>query len=724
MRLSAVLALLIAAAGAAAGDLGGRALLTYRDYGTEGLATDGFSQLYDARYEKQIVDPFRIRLTLRAERNDTASDNGLGPISRDFRQFEPGAEVFYVLPTFQAQGTWDRIRTTSSIEGGPENVRRLERLLGYATWRGERLPGLSFQAERRSVEDAFASIERDETILTGTADYTFRGLTLTGLLRQSELDDGQLVFARSTYERQGLLNYEGSFFRGRINASAYGQISSTQLDERASDQPVTILTPVTVAAAYRSVDDTPLEDDGPPAEIPALIDGNVDRSAGVSLGPDAPFYQNFALDIGRTATLDAFRIHLRDPDGRPVPIGIPIPWDVYVSADGIRWTPVSAGVVAAFVPTLGYYELRFDRSTARYFKLVNFQTNSVACTITEIQAFSLSEFEPGETRRTDILLKSGTVSVSVAPVPRLRLSYDGLYNIVDQESDVQTMSNESLEHLAAAQLDYWRRGSLIARYQTRHVTQTGIVFDQDYEAWTGILEVRPLPSATQSLEFTRSREQNTGRDITSDTLVLHTYTRLYPTLDLTLDVGTGKQAYSGLLAALDRSQNVDRRYLTAVSRGQLTRGVTLTLMATIQRADYEGGFVPLPPTGGGLLPPEGIALPPTRDDRWSAEVYYRPGSRLGLSARIGRANAGAISGILQRYHLDWYPLAGAAVALGVTYDEDVDSVANRHARRLVLTPSWTINRRTILNLNYTRLTTSGVVDTAARSFYVTLTFTL
>lgn len=726
MRLLASLAALLATSGAWAGDLGGRALFTYRDYGTPGLASDGFNQLYDARLEKQIVDPFRVRLTLRAEKSGSAQDVGLGPVSRDFSQFEPGAEVFYTLPRLQLQGTYDLIRTNSSIQGGVENERRLERLLGYATWRGDRLPGVSFQAERRTNEDSLALLDRTETILTGTADYAWKGLTLTGVARRTELDDGQLVFARSTRENQGLLGYEGSFLDGRVVASLNGLLSSTQLDERASDVPVTVLTPVSLARAYRSVDETPMEDDAAPIETPALIDRNVDRSAGVSLGPDAPFYQNFSLDVGRLATLDAFRVHLRDPDGRPVLLGTPIAWDVFVSADGARWTPVSAGVAGAFVPNLSAYEIRFDRTTGRYFKLVNFQTNTLACSITEIEAFSLSEFEPGETRRTDILLKSGTASLSVEPLRRVTLSYNGLYNVVDQESDVLAISTRSFDHLAAAQLDYWSKGSLIVRYQTRNLTQSGIVFDQVYDAWSGILELRPLSSATQSLELTRSREEITGREVTSDTLILHTYTRLYPTLDLTLDVGAGTQTYSGipgLPAALSDAQNVDRRYLTAQSRGQLSRGLTLTLLATIQRADYEGGFRP-PISDGGLLPPEGIALPPTRDDRWSAEIYYRPGSRLGLSARVGRAAAGAISGVLQRYHVDWYPLAGGAVALGLTYDEDVDSIANRRARRLVLTPSWTLNRRTVLNLNYTRISASGPVTSSARTFYATLTFTL
>lgn len=726
MRLFASLALALLAGQASGGDLGGRVLLTYRDHGADGFDSDGFSQLYDARLEKQLTDPFRFRLTLRAEQNNGGADAGLGRISRHFSQFEPGAEIFYTLPRLQLQGTYDLLRTSSSIQSGLASERRLERVLGFASWRADRLPGLAFQAERRAVEDTLAKVDRSETILHGTLDYAWKGLSLTGISRRTDLDDGELVFARSTRENQGLLGYEGSFFGGRVSTSMSGLLSSTRLDERASSVPVTVLTPVPLARAYRSVDDTPLQDDERPFELPSLVDGNLERSTGASLGPDGAFYQNFSFDLGRFATLDAFRVHLRDPQGRLVPFGGPIAWDVFVSADGERWTSVSAGVIGSFVPALSLYEIRFATSSARYFKLVSFQTNTVACLITEIQAFTSSGFDQGETRRTDIVLKSGNLSLTVEPVRRLMLSYYGLYNTVAQASQAAEISNRSLDHLLSAQLDPWRAASLILRYQNRDLTQTGIVFDQAYDAWSGILELRPLASATQSLELTRSREQNTGRRITSSTLILHTYTRIYPSLDLTLDFGGGRQEYSGIFGLPGSeflAQNVDRRYLTGVSRAQLTRSITLTLAATLQRAEYEAGFPP-PVSGGGLLPPDGIALPPERDDRWSAEVYYRPGSRLGVSARVGRAVAGSITGILQRYHLDWYPFAGGALALGATYDQDVDSISSRQARRLTLTPTWTINRRAVMNLNYTLLSISGPVTSSARTLYTTLTLTL
>jgi hypothetical protein len=64
------------------------------------------------------------------------------------------------------------------------------------------------------------------------------------------------------------------------------------------------------------------------------------------------------------------------------------------------------------------------------------------------------------------------------------------------------------------------------------------------------------------------------------------------------------------------------------------------------------------------------------------------------------------------------------VALGGTYDQDVDSVGRRTARRLILTPSWIVNRHLVLNVNYTLIRVSGDPGQRTRAFQVTATMTL
>jgi hypothetical protein len=79
---------------------------------------------------------------------------------------------------------------------------------------------------------------------------------------------------------------------------------------------------------------------------------------------------------------------------------------------------------------------------------------------------------------------------------------------------------------------------------------------------------------------------------------------------------------------------------------------------------------------------------------------------------------------LQRYHVDWFPFRGGAVALSGIYDQDVDSVGQRTARRAIFTPAWTVNRHLILSVNYTFIDVSGRGGTRTKAFQALATLTL
>ena len=74
--------------------------------------------------------------------------------------------------------------------------------------------------------------------------------------------------------------------------------------------------------------------------------------------------------------------------------------------------------------------------------------------------------------------------------------------------------------------------------------------------------------------------------------------------------------------------------------------------------------------------------------------------------------------------MDWFPFRGGAVALSGIYDQDVDSVGRRTARRLIFTPVWTVNRHLILSLNYTFIDVAGPAPARTRAFQALATLTL
>jgi hypothetical protein len=196
--------------------------------------------------------------------------------------------------------------------------------------------------------------------------------------------------------------------------------------------------------------------------------------------------------------------------------------------------------------------------------------------------------------------------------------------------------------------------------------------------------------------------------------MLHTYTRFYRTLDLMLDGGTQRQEYPlGLAAATFRA---DRTLLSGLLQAQMTRSLKLTLGAALQHNRYAGEEP--------LSDREGVFLLPRQDDRWTVEVFYGPSPQVALTARIGRASTDSVGMTLQRYHVDWHPFPGGALRLAGLYDLDVDSIGHRQARRLTFNPVWTINRRTTLSANYSRLAIIADPPSRSTSFVTTLSLTL
>jgi len=304
---------------AAAADLSGRAILSYQDFEAETLSSDSFFRSYDLRFERRPIDPLRFRIGIRADQRDGSVDAGAGPTGQDFSQLQPNAELLYALSTFQLQGNYDRIRSRVLVDAGPERERFLERWTGQLSWRPEGLPGLSLQSERRNVQDLSAQIDRIETLFQGTLDYRFKGLMASAITRRQDLDDERAVFARKSRQNEGLLGYDSSLAGGRVSASASLLVSNTHLDEQARAGAVSVPTPVPITRALFAVDDTPGESrDQPPSPVPALIDGNLERGTGLQFGPDGASYQNLSLDLGRPQTLDAFRLHVRDVEGKVV----------------------------------------------------------------------------------------------------------------------------------------------------------------------------------------------------------------------------------------------------------------------------------------------------------------------------------------------------------------------------------------------------------------------
>ena len=714
LALPAILGFAAAAAASGQQIVYGRAIWSYQTFGTDDLSARGFHQIYDVDYQRNVADPLNLRLSFRGDGSEGNQEFSTFQTKNSIWQLRPLAELSYFLPTFHLLGRYELLDTKSTFDE-LEFRRKTERIYTTVGWTPEELPSLSLLGERRTLIDKSAGLDQKEDIAFETLQYQWRGLTVAQTARYSDFQPGTINFDRKTVDLQGQLRVENSIREGLVSFSGGAVGGVSRIDETGGPGTTfNVPTQVTPTATLSSRDDTPLDSrDNPMVSAPLLNDGDLKTSAGIVVGgPQALAYHNLAADMGRIVGLDTIRVYVRDSTGSLVPLGGLLRWDVYTSADGIDWRPLKTGAQSLFIGALSAYEVTFDKTTARYFKVVSFGTNSLEAFVTEVQAFFHTEFSQTQARRTDLKFVTADLNVSVRPSPWLTLHYSGLLNdFHTTQPDRPDFNSRDTDHLASVEIAPSQPWTLTARYENRTFESEGTAKQTTESLW-GIAQYSANRNWTTSIEANRVDEKGIV-EFQSDTLRLHEYLRLYRTIELSLDGGVGRDQFR----LLDLSDQ--RVFVNAVSYIQLTPAIRLTLAANYQKTKFSG-------TGALDLPSF-----ESTDGRYYGEIFYRPSPQLLLSGRYGYVTSQFFSGTTKAYRVEWYPFARGTVGIGTIFDEDIETNGTyRRFRRIQILPTWAVNRHLTVNVNYNYLTLleSGIVssptESKARQFYVTVTWIL
>jgi len=707
--IGAILLLALAGAGGlAADDLSGRVFLGWQSFDNGSLETDGLVQRYDLRLDRALSDVLRVSLTLRATDDSSGSTFQGEERTSDYRDLRPGIQLSYVLPTLQLNARWDRLLSKSSgtLEGSKSD-RTLDQLAATLAYRPEGLPALIAEGRRTSLGDSVTGADVVDEIGILRLEYAWRGLHASLSGYSAREDNRGLRFERTSDNLQATLGWAGALWDDRLTIAADALVSREEIDRRALPGAAVVPNPIRIAEAYETHDDTPSDNrDHPLAANPRLRDGDLNRPAGVPLGPESATNLNLAADFGRFARVDELRVVARDATGNPLPSGGSVAWDLWTSIDGLLWVPVP-GASSRFDAVQGYWSVTFPRQETRYLKVVTFFVNSIPTEVTELLAFEFLETKPGLAQRLDLDLVTGTGNVTYRPLKNLQLTWGGVFNRREQrpEDGVETSTRDSDQSLRLL----WEirpRTSLEVTRQATRATQRGeATLEQSYDSWRGVFRWAPNLNLQTSVEAERTETDTAGLRFTSDRYFLHGFARFWKSIDANLDVG--HQSYH----SEEEGWTISGPQVTGVAHVQIVRSLLLTATASRQWNRVSGGA------------PIEIQVAENVSRYW-AELFWRPSPQLGIGVRAGEARSDDRSTPLRGYRLDWRPFARGAITVGAIYDEDVDVAGDRRTRRWILTPAWQINRRLTLQLNYLRLETSSpVFDEVADSVYAGLTWT-
>ncbi len=708
--LLAVIALsLLVASHARSQELYGRAIESFQLFSLDGADYRTFLQLYDAKFDREVSETLRFHLFFRAQGSNSSYQLPLYTQKTSFWRLQPSGEIDYVLPYLQAIGTYDLYDTTSRLQD-VKFEQLFQRITENVMWAPERAPSLTVQAQQVDNREPSVGIDQTENSLYQALNYRWKGLSLGEAVYLDDFRLNQPDFTRKTADVQGLFNYQGATADGRYSALVNGLVGWSRIQESAGAQGARAPQIVAIASASYAHDETPADArDARPVANPVLIDNNLSRSSGIALGPNGSSFQNIALDMGRFVELDTIRVYVRDESGNPIQFGGLVSWDVYTSGEGLDWLPVIGGdITVTFIASLSAYEIAFPKTTSRYFKIVSFGTNTIGTSVTELQAFFHVTLGASQDRETRLRFVSASAQLSGTPVNWLNLSYYGIFNDYNVAAggapEYATLDNDQY---ISALFGPSSPLNLTVRYERRRAQS--VDFEERFEGAWAIAQYAYNANLITSVEAARTTDTN-SLEITSDILRFHEYARFFPSLDLTVDLGTSSSSFPR------QGTSTKTRFLNAYSNAQLTEALHLTLSANLQTLRNQGAL--LPATTLKYL-------------SYYGELYFRPGPQLYVTARFGRVTGQELSTTARRFRVEWYPFAGGTIGIGTIYDEDVDIDGGmRKFRRLQLLPQWMINPNVSLSINYNLLNLGGtgpngrpLPSSSSRQFFATLTVT-
>ena len=216
------------------------------------------------------------------------------------------------------------------------------------------------------------------------------------------------------------------------------------------------------------------------------------------------------------------------------------------------------------------------------------------------------------------------------------------------------------------------------------------------------------PTKKLQVTFENDQQKQTiGDELASiGTRAIHTTAFIVRSFSLNLDLGTDNETVAGTGAT------ARRRFAALVGNAQLLPALRVLLTGSYQRNATDS------------TDPATQLLGPSRDERIYSDFIWHPGPQLTLSTRFGYLSSDALSGFTQRYHVEWRPFIDGTLALAGAFDQDIDPVTDRRARRTIINPRWLVNRYVIVDVNYTSLSTTFTNGSLRqRTFLATLTLT-
>ncbi len=687
LRIAVTASALSAPRDARAGRFSGVAEYTYQRQYTDGdLVFDTLWQRYSAGFRQDVSEPLSYRLFLNYDQTLTPV-MAPGTKTRS-KGLNPQAAIAYHNGNLSLQLTY-LFNWAETDTGKQISDQRSHQLTVSGTYRLNDRFSVGGGAQRIiAVPDGSPTTYSDRL----QESATYGGVKVQAgqsmlVLHQTQSDD---AYDRLMMSQSGNLGYGDTFFNDALVVGATESASYNWLRERSHAAAGSVNAPRTLVPARALFVQTPLPIDTtstPMTAVAALIDRDLDNSAGVDLGPNGVSFNNLAVDMGRTARVDEIAVYVRDASQRFVTDGGTITWSAWYSQDGRIWTqtsvqPCQPPFDKPFDKTLSRYLVCFSAPDARYFKVVNFGVNLLPALVTEMEAIIHESIAAGDNRVSSGLSNTFGANTFLRPASFVGLSYGGSVQNTTQSSPSSDLATFSWNHGATAAFGPFRSLSPVLFWNQAQSRVRGSPTLDTMGAGGG---VSWLPSTRFNFNLGGSWTRQTYDD-----------TRVE---EASGSASLGLQPLETM--SVQANSSLSRNHVNDVSSTSIGAGGGLSLVLRPNLTLGGTGTMQRIISGEANVP---VGIPINRIQVYQAyggSLTYTASRQLSLSGRIGYFKVAPVSGLTEGVSISWIPVVDGQVSLRATYSHDVDSTSGIVSRRARLDANWTVSRWIYLGGSYT-----------------------
>ncbi len=634
-------------------------------------------QRYNLDLSKTIFPYLSFDTGTISEFNHTNSETEGTTTKRDERLLQPFVRLSLNNPIYQSSLEYRRTEFHTSTTNVPntEDIRdEYDALLG---WKPVELPEVTLRYTYTHVYDDPETVDLLEKLTTVESKYTaLRDLSLNYFYSRTDTENRLANFDTLEQLHSGRAEYGRNFWDGRFFFNTNYRITYSTIDLSGDSSNVQV--PLFRSLGLFSLDNSP--QDGPALTVNnALIDGNLNASAGIDigLGGDELTLTNIGVDLGVTTEVSEIRIWV---DRRLTdPVANSFSWTVYTSPDNTNlstWTLVATISPAPFGTFDNVFSISFPSVSTRFIKVV---TRPLLPTVPDAASFPnifVTEMETFGTVSQDAFQDSQDtidwtydLNLRARVTDKTTLGYSLYYNYRDQDlanKRTELSNTLSLNHI------FDEVFSTTARLNRTDETEENVdTVEYNYNV---SLRGAYLPTLDQSLTFSGS-STNTEDD-SSDTM--------------TVLLRTNAILYTGWSAFVDAGFNWNRPEASnTTEKSWLLRASTNfapNQMLTLN-LDYRQREIIHPETS-------------SRYD-FTAEAFFVPLRALSFNARYNIVDrTGFDTQTTQNYAAIWSPFPDGSIQFFFNYNETLESVEDR--RRTTIGPglNWTISNHFFFEMSY------------------------